>query len=484
MKKSPVPQWVPIALLLALAAFLRLYELDSQLWLDEVAALVSSYRKPFWEILTKFPGVFPHPLYEQLAHGGLALFGESAFAIRLPAALAGVASVFMFYRLSRRLSSEGEALFGTALLTVSYHHIYFSQDARGYTLYLFLALAATNLFLAVLQKMRWQSALAYTAVASLAAYSQTAGLTLALGQIAVGLVAIYAMPKLARRDSPKPLHLLGMLALTTLFVLLLYAPIIRDSLSYISKAPVNERAVARSAHAFDLIVEFFKGSQSAFSNWLVFAGAVLVCAIGGCDFLRRNPVALAVLIVPILISVAAMGAMGAPVHPRYFLLALIPAYLIGTRGLVLISRGLLRHFRKFTWLQPALAIGLVTLTALPLQSYYMMPKQDFLGALRYVRTAASPGDRTTAADLAAHIYRVYYTPDLPGVENLSDLLHEEANGRVMWVITTFERIEARRRPDLLARLRKNYQLVHLFPASTGDGEMRIYFRPASPPTPL
>src|SRR5262249_39682521 len=154
------------------------------------------------------------------------------------------------------------------------------------------------------------------------------------------------------------------------------------------------------------IVEFFKGLQSAFSNWPAFAGAGLVCAIGGFDFLRRNPVALAVLVVPILISVAAMGAMGAPVHPRYFLLALIAAYLIGTGGLVVIRRGLLRHFSKFRWVQPALAVGLVALAALPLQSYYAMPKQDFLGALRYVRTAASPGDRTTAADLAAHIYRV------------------------------------------------------------------------------
>jgi hypothetical protein len=246
-----------IVLLLAFAAFLRFYKLDSQLWLDEVVTLVNSYREPFWKILTKFPGHFPHPLYERLAHGSLALFGESAFAIRLPAALFGVAGIFMFYKLSRRFSGESEALFGTALLTFSYHHIYFSQDARGYTLYLFLALTATDRFLDVLQKMRWQSALAYTGVTALAAYSQTAGLTVAPGQIA---------------------------------------------------------------------------------------------------------------------------------------------------------------------------------------------------------------------------------PDFPAVKNLSDLMREEASGRALWVITTFERVEARQRPDLLARLRKDYQLMHLLPASTGDGEMRVYFRPASPAT--
>jgi mannosyltransferase len=467
--------WHWIVLLLALAALLRFYKLDSQLWLDEVVALVNSYRDPFWKILTKFPGHFPHPLYEQLAHGSLALFGESAFSIRLPAALFGVAGVFMFYKLSRRFSGEGEALLGTALLALSYHHIYFSQDARGYTLYLFLALAATDMFLDVLQKMRWQTALAYTAIAALAAYSQTAGLTLAPGQIAVGLAAICSMPTRARDDRPKPLHLLAMLALITLFIFLLYAPIISDSLSYV-KGPAYEPTVSQVARAFDLIAELFNGLKSTFSNWPVLAGAALVCTIGGLDFLRQNPVALAVLVVPVIISVAAMGVIGAAAHARYFLLALITAYLLGTRGLVLLGRTLLRRFSKSALIRPAMAVGLVAFAALPLRAYYSMPKQDFLGALRQVRAVAGPSDRTMAAGLAAHIYRIYYAPDLLAAQNLSDLLREEASGHAVWVITTFERVEARQRPDLLAYLRRNYQLRYVLPASTGDGEMRIYYR--------
>jgi len=138
--------WIWLGLLLLAAGILRFYKLNSPLWLDEVVALVQSYREPFWQILTSFPGHFPHPLYGQLAHGSLSVFGESAFSIRLPAALFGIAGIFYFYRFSRRFSGHGEALLGAALLTVSYHHIYFSQDARGYTVYLLLALIATGLF--------------------------------------------------------------------------------------------------------------------------------------------------------------------------------------------------------------------------------------------------------------------------------------------------------------------------------------------------
>src|SRR5215468_7796777 len=170
--------WTWLGLLLVAAVVLRFYKLNSPLWFDEIVALVHSYREPFWNILTKFPGHFPHPLYGLLAHSSLLVFGESALSVRLPAALCGIAGVFVFYKLSCRLSSRGEALLGAALLTVSYHHIYFSQDARGYTVYLLLAVIATDLFLDILEEMRWRTAVAYVVAAALTAYAQTAGLTL------------------------------------------------------------------------------------------------------------------------------------------------------------------------------------------------------------------------------------------------------------------------------------------------------------------
>ena len=122
--------WASITLMVVIAGFLRFYHLGDQLWLDEIAALTHSYRKPFLEIVSNYPGFIPHPLYELLAHTSLSLFGESALAIRLPAALFGVAGVVMFYHLARRISGHGEALFGCMLLALSYHHIFFSQDAR------------------------------------------------------------------------------------------------------------------------------------------------------------------------------------------------------------------------------------------------------------------------------------------------------------------------------------------------------------------
>lgn len=472
--------WLVLAALIGLAALLRFDKLDGQLWLDEVSALSGSYRNSFWQILTVFPGHFPHPLYEQLAHGSLVSFGESPFAIRLPAAIFGVASIFMYYRLSRRLSGEGEALFGAGLLAVSYHHIYFSQNARGYTLYLFLALAATDLLLSLLKKMRWRTALAYVVVAALAAYSQTAGVTLAPGQLLVALTVVSSRPKSERANLPTAWHLIAMSVLTTLLILLLYAPIISGSLEYTSSVAGDEAPVARSTRIFDMITEAVHGLVPAFSNGVILALVAVVCAIGAWDLLRRRRAELAMLIVPILMSIIGMVALGSALHSRYFLLALIVAYLLGTRGLVIIAQKIL-PLSRVAWAAPALGTATVAVAALPLLSYFSMPRQDFLGALHEVRAAARPGDRMMAADLAAHVYQKYYAPDFGSVENLADLLREEASGQAVWVITTFEQIEAKRRPDLLAHLHGQYQLARVLPASTGDGEMRIYHRAALPP---
>ncbi|MDB6147887.1 MAG: hypothetical protein JWO45_1551 [Spartobacteria bacterium] len=466
-----------LGLILVLAALLRVYKLDGQLWLDEVVALVHSYRAPVWTILTKFPGHFPHPLYEQLAHVSLVLFGESAFAIRLPAAIFGVGGIMMFYKLSRRISGngDGEALLGAGLLAVSYHHIYYSQDARGYTLYLALALAATDRLLVLLDRMRWRTAMTYAILAALAAFAQTAGLTLALGQILVALLWARRGSPSRAGNAPTSRQLLGILGLCLCLILLLYSPIIADSISYTALTAGHEVPAATSGRVRDLLVELVWGVAPTFSAAVFFIVGVTICVIGGWDLYRRTPVALALMIMPVMISLGVMAAVRAAMHPRYSLLLLMTAYLMAARGLVILGQRFLP--RRAGWIRPSIAVLIVVLTALPLVSYYSMPKQDFLGAIREVRAAAAPSERTGVLDLVGVFKSIYPLPEFPVINKLPELLREEAHGKGVWIVTTLERVEAKRRPDLLARLRDQYLLVRTLPASTGDCEMRIYHRP-------
>src|SRR5262249_8230762 len=68
-----------------------------------------------------------------LAHGSRAVFGDAAWSLRLPAVVFGVASIEALYLLGTVVTGRREALLAAALMAVSYHHVWFSQNARGYT---------------------------------------------------------------------------------------------------------------------------------------------------------------------------------------------------------------------------------------------------------------------------------------------------------------------------------------------------------------
>src|SRR5262249_318850 len=131
------------------------WRLDTCLWLDEVLTLTHYARPALGMILTSFPDQNQHMLYSVLGHISLDCFGESAWALRLPAVLFGVASIWALYALGGRIASRTEALLAAAMMTVSYHHVWFSQNARGYTGLLFFTLLSTWLFVRGLRAGRW-----------------------------------------------------------------------------------------------------------------------------------------------------------------------------------------------------------------------------------------------------------------------------------------------------------------------------------------
>jgi uncharacterized membrane protein len=59
------------------------------------------------------------------------LFGDSGAALRLPAALFGVASLGAVYALGREVVGRREGLLAALALAFSYQHVWFSQNARG-----------------------------------------------------------------------------------------------------------------------------------------------------------------------------------------------------------------------------------------------------------------------------------------------------------------------------------------------------------------
>lgn len=97
----------------------------------------------------------PHPMGWYLAmFGWTQLAGTSEFALRLPGAILGAASVPLVFLLGRRVFSPGVGLVAAMLLAFHGFHVFWSQNARMYVAGAFLGILATDLLLRLAAERR------------------------------------------------------------------------------------------------------------------------------------------------------------------------------------------------------------------------------------------------------------------------------------------------------------------------------------------
>src|SRR5271166_3177892 len=142
------PQFLVLTVLTSVGAWLRLWHLGAQsLWLDEgaTAALARASWQHFawvwWHGEASLQTIY-FLLMRGWVHGG---FSESW--LRLPSALFGIAAIPLLFVVARKFVGVPAALAAAALLTFSPAHVYFSQEARSYTLGIVLVLLTTLFFM-------------------------------------------------------------------------------------------------------------------------------------------------------------------------------------------------------------------------------------------------------------------------------------------------------------------------------------------------
>jgi uncharacterized membrane protein len=129
--------------LIFVAFFVRLNSLAFQsLWRDEVDAIRFALA-PLPDVIKTFnqPG-FNGPLYFLMLRGWIGVAGQSEFALRFPSLVFGVLGIALIITLGTRLFNRAIGLIAGVLLTFSAYHVWYSQEAKMYTLTTLLALAA------------------------------------------------------------------------------------------------------------------------------------------------------------------------------------------------------------------------------------------------------------------------------------------------------------------------------------------------------
>jgi mannosyltransferase len=177
-----LPRWWPLAVLTVLAAALRLSTLDLQsLWYDEAFTPVHVLRPTLGATLHAVVHTEnTPPLWYVLEWGITRILGTGAVALRLLSALAGVASVPVAWAIGRELAGRRAAIATAALVAVSPLFVWYSQEARAYSL---LVLCSALALLCCLRAARAPTP------ARLVAFAVSASLALLTHYFAVFLVA-------------------------------------------------------------------------------------------------------------------------------------------------------------------------------------------------------------------------------------------------------------------------------------------------------
>lgn len=173
-----------IIIIFLLGFFLRIYDLGSEsIWYDEAISIAVAKLGLIDQIGWSFVQNDNNPpLYYQIMHFWISIFGDSEFSVRFPSALIGSISIFMVYIIGRSNFSKQVGLIAALILATSIFHIKYSQEARAYSLLAFLTLLSFYYYLKLLSSDRRAYILGYIISSALMLYTHYYGFLILAAQ--------------------------------------------------------------------------------------------------------------------------------------------------------------------------------------------------------------------------------------------------------------------------------------------------------------
>lgn len=183
-----------LLIILAIASILRLYRIDYQsIWLDEIHTLIETDPSlSFSELFQSLKNIDPHPpLYFVIVKIGFKIFGYTPLTMRIITAIIGIAGITAIYRLGKELYNKQTGLYAAAIISVSYFHIHYSQDARPYALLFLTTVLSFTYLVKFIKQPTYTKALLYAIFTGLMVYSHFFSLFALLAQVFILLYYVF-----------------------------------------------------------------------------------------------------------------------------------------------------------------------------------------------------------------------------------------------------------------------------------------------------
>ena len=386
-----------LALLTIAGAWLRLSHLGSKsLWLDEGAtvALARASWRHFWWVWWHGEASL-QTTYFLFMRGWIHL-GDSETWLRLPSALFGIASIPMLYTLARKFVAGWPALAAAAILAFSPTHVYYSQEARSYTLAILLVLLSTYFFVRAVERCQRRDWARWMWLGVLAFYTHDFA----------ALVLVAQACSMLFKPEPKrwrPLLIRGTV------ILLLALP----GLTYVLRASPENLHFAwmpqPGTREFLHLAAFFGGGglKLAFAFLLWIAGIIAIgrsrrSAEDTNVFWQGSLVVLWAMLPAVILAIVSLRE---PMFLQRYVIFSLPAWAL----LAAIGADCLRKWK----IGLVLVILLCGMSVPAIVNAWRKPREDWRAACNVVLGHASPGDAVVFFPFYSRIMLDYYQSRCP-----------------------------------------------------------------------
>lgn len=365
-----------VSCLILIGAFLRLYHLDfNSLWLDEAATTIFTQQSigDYWQLLSSLGEVHP-PLFYIVEKIILPL-GNSEFLYRLFPALFGIATIPLFFLIGKKMFGTPVGILMAALITFSPFHIQYSQDARMYTMLLFITAIALIFYLEAINSNNKNYWILFGITSALAIWTHF------MAFIIIGALIIYSIFSLLK-EKKTPRNLI--LSIAVIAVLL--SPLI-----FIIKGVFFNRIGSAPTWGYTGDLFLIKSVIVLFSNNAL---GILLFTILFClgtvwlFFEFREKFYFIFFILAISIGTGFFLSYKMPIDPRYFIFLLPFLYAI-------IAASTLPFLQKVNkkYVIGIFIVLLICVWSSQLYGYYNTPiNEDWRDASSFMKNTAKAGD--------------------------------------------------------------------------------------------
>ena len=374
---------------------LRLYHLGKQsLWLDEAySVLMSKNLATLW--FEQAQDSSP-PLYYSILYYWIRLFGDSEFSIRLLSAIFGISLIPLIFVVGNSIFNKEAGIYAALFAAISPIHIYYSQEARMYTLLALLSLSSFFLLDLSIKKKKNVFWFAYAFITILALYTHNYGFFLPIAGVCFYFFSF------KKEQSPLPKFALSQLCIFIMYIprLLIMARQIGTDMNPWIGMPTLEDFGLTFLH-FSILSWRLPLTAYVYTILKIIVPVYLVILLVGIIASQKQKTFLVIyMVIPLILAFAISLKRPIYVAGRYDILV-FPAFCL------LIAAGLSKIAPRI--LRVSLLAIIVTATSIILYRYYFIyKKSDDREVVNCVQNYVRRNDFIVVTELSITPFEYYW----------------------------------------------------------------------------